>query len=118
LSSLSEGSFLNCVIVTSRLSKNALHGSHPSRGSSSFSHSESSEIFRAAVLVFIYILVVGWFKSFKTPLVIMAPIPLTLVGILPAHAAMGAFFTATYMIGFIVGTGIIFRNSIILVKFI
>jgi multidrug efflux pump subunit AcrB len=82
------------------------------------------EVFRdlglafAAVLVLIYVLVVGWFKSFKTPLVIMAPIPLTLVGILPAHAAMGAFFTATSMIGFIAGAGIIVRNSIILVDFI
>jgi multidrug efflux pump subunit AcrB len=72
----------------------------------------------AAVLVLIYVLVVGWFKSFKTPLVIMAPIPLTLVGILPAHALMGAFFTATSMIGFIAGAGIIVRNSIILVDFI
>jgi multidrug efflux pump subunit AcrB len=72
----------------------------------------------AAVLVLIYVLVVGWFGSFKTPLVIMAPIPLTLVGILPAHALMGAFFTATSMIGFIAGAGIIVRNSIILVDFI
>ena len=72
----------------------------------------------AAVLVLIYVLVVGWFKSFVTPLVIMAPIPLTLVGILPAHALMGAFFTATSMIGFIAGAGIIVRNSIILVDFI
>jgi multidrug efflux pump subunit AcrB len=75
------------------------------------------EVFRdlgiafAAVLVLIYILVVAWFQSFKTPLVIMAPIPLTLVGILPAHALMGAFFTATSMIGFIAGAGIIVRNS-------
>jgi len=82
------------------------------------------EVFRdlglafAAVLVLIYVLVVGWFASFKTPLVIMAPIPLTLVGILPAHALMGAFFTATSMIGFIAGAGIIVRNSIILVDFI
>jgi multidrug efflux pump subunit AcrB len=82
------------------------------------------EVFRdlglafAAVLVLIYVLVVGWFKSFKTPLVIMAPIPLTLVGILPAHALIGAFFTATSMIGFIAGAGIIVRNSIILVDFI
>ena len=82
------------------------------------------EVFRdlglafAVVLVLIYILVVGWFKSFLTPLVIMAPIPLTLVGILPAHALMGAFFTATSMIGFIAGAGIIVRNSIILVDFI
>ena len=82
------------------------------------------EVFRdlglafAAVLVLIYVLVVGWFGSFRTPLVIMAPIPLTLVGILPAHALMGAFFTATSMIGFIAGAGIIVRNSIILVDFI
>ena len=82
------------------------------------------EVFRdlglafAAVLLLIYVLVVGWFKSFTTPLVIMAPIPLTLVGILPAHALMGAFFTATSMIGFIAGAGIIVRNSIILVDFI
>jgi multidrug efflux pump subunit AcrB len=82
------------------------------------------EVFRdmgiafAAVLVLIYILVVAWFQSFKTPLVIMAPIPLTLVGILPAHALMNAFFTATSMIGFIAGAGIIVRNSIILVDFI
>ena len=82
------------------------------------------EVFRdlgiafAAVLVLIYVLVVGWFKSFVTPLVIMAPIPLTLVGILPAHALLGAFFTATSMIGFIAGAGIIVRNSIILVDFI
>jgi multidrug efflux pump subunit AcrB len=82
------------------------------------------EVFRdlgiafAAVLILIYVLVVGWFQSFKTPLVIMAPIPLTLVGILPAHWLMGAFFTATSMIGFIAGAGIIVRNSIILVDFI
>jgi len=82
------------------------------------------EVFRdlglafAAVLVLIYVLVVGWFRSFVTPVVIMAPIPLTLVGILPAHALMGAFFTATSMIGFIAGAGIIVRNSIILVDFI
>jgi multidrug efflux pump subunit AcrB len=82
------------------------------------------EVFRdmglafAAVLVLIYVLVVGWFRSFLVPLVIMAPIPLTLVGILPAHAMLGAFFTATSMIGFIAGAGIIVRNSIILVDFI
>jgi multidrug efflux pump subunit AcrB len=82
------------------------------------------EVFRdlglafAAVLVLIYVLVVGWFRSFIVPLVIMAPIPLTLVGILPAHAILGAFFTATSMIGFIAGAGIIVRNSIILVDFI
>jgi multidrug efflux pump subunit AcrB len=82
------------------------------------------EVFRdlglafAAVLILIYVIVVGWFRSFVVPLIIMAPIPLTLVGILPAHAMMGAFFTATSMIGFIAGAGIIVRNSIILVDFI
>jgi multidrug efflux pump subunit AcrB len=82
------------------------------------------EVFRdlglafGTVLILIYVLVVGWFRSFIVPLIIMAPIPLTLVGILPAHALMGAFFTATSMIGFIAGAGIIVRNSIILVDFI
>ncbi|HEX6851998.1 MAG TPA: efflux RND transporter permease subunit [Candidatus Polarisedimenticolaceae bacterium] len=82
------------------------------------------EVFRdlgiafAAVLVLIYVLVVGWFRSFRTPLSIMLPIPLTLIGILPAHWAMGAFFTATSMIGFIAGAGIVVRNSILLVDFI
>ncbi|MGE5325398.1 MAG: efflux RND transporter permease subunit, partial [Deltaproteobacteria bacterium] len=70
------------------------------------------------VLILIYVIVVAWFQSFRVPLVIMAPIPLTLVGILPAHALMGAFFTATSIIGFIAGAGIIVRNSIILVDFI
>ncbi|MCC7009773.1 MAG: efflux RND transporter permease subunit [Acidobacteria bacterium] len=82
------------------------------------------EVFRdlglafAAVLVLIYLLVVGWFQSFTTPLTIMLAIPFSLVGILPAHAALGAFFTATSMIGFIAGAGIVVRNSIILVDFI
>ena len=82
------------------------------------------EVFRdlgaafAAVLVLIYVLNVAWFQSFKTPLVIMSAIPFSLVGILPAHAALGAFFTATSMIGFIAGAGIVVRNSIILVDFI
>ena len=82
------------------------------------------EVFRdlglafAAVLVLIYVLVVGWFQSFTTPLLIMAAIPFSLAGILPAHAALGAFFTATSMIGFIAGAGIVVRNSIILVDFI
>ena len=70
------------------------------------------------VLILIYVLVVGWFQSFKVPLVIMAPIPLTLVGILPGHALSGAFFTATSMIGMIALAGIIVRNSILLVDFI
>ena len=72
----------------------------------------------AAVLLLIYVLVVGWFQSFTVPLVIMAPIPLTLIGILPAHALGGAFFTATSMIGMIALAGIIVRNSILLVDFV
>ncbi|MFZ5622956.1 MAG: efflux RND transporter permease subunit [Gemmatimonadota bacterium] len=82
------------------------------------------EVFRdlglafAAVLLLIYVLVVGWFQSFTIPLVIMAPIPLTLIGILPGHALSGAFFTATSMIGMIALAGIIVRNSILLVDFI
>ena len=82
------------------------------------------EVFRdlglafAAVLILIYVLVVGWFQSFTVPLVILVPIPLSLIGIIPAHWAMGSFFTATSMIGFIAGAGIILRNSIILVDFI
>jgi len=82
------------------------------------------EVFRdmgiafAAVLVLIYVLVVAWFKNFITPLIIMAPIPLTLIGILPGHWLFGAFFTATSMIGFIALSGIIVRNSILFVDFI
>ena len=82
------------------------------------------EVFRdlgiafAAVLILIYGLVVGWFQSFLTPLIIMAAIPFSLVGILPAHGLLHAFFTATSMIGFIAGAGIVVRNSIILVDFI
>jgi multidrug efflux pump subunit AcrB len=70
------------------------------------------------VLILIYILMVGWFRSFLTPLVVMAAIPFSLVGILPAHGLMGAFFTAPSMIGFMAGAGIVIRNSIILVDFI
>ncbi|MFH0996209.1 MAG: efflux RND transporter permease subunit [Pseudomonadota bacterium] len=82
------------------------------------------EVFRdlgmafAVVLVIIFVLVVGWFQSFSTPLVIMMAIPFSLIGILPAHWLMGAFFSATSMIGFIAGAGIVVRNSIILVDFI
>ncbi len=82
------------------------------------------EVFRdlglafAAVLVLIAMLMVGWFRSYKTPLVVMVAIPFSLVGILPAHWALGAFFTATSMIGFMAGAGIVVRNSIILVDFI
>jgi multidrug efflux pump subunit AcrB len=82
------------------------------------------EVFRdlglafAAVLILIYMLMVGWFKSYLTPLIVMAAIPFSLIGILPAHWAFGAFFTATSMIGFMAGAGIVVRNSIILVDFI
>lgn len=82
------------------------------------------EVFRdlglafAIVLILIYIIVVSWFQSFSMPFVIMAAIPFSLVGIFPAHALLGAFFTATSMIGFIAGAGIVVRNSIILVDFI
>jgi len=82
------------------------------------------EVFRdlglsfAAVLILIYVLMVGWFRSFLTPLIVMVVIPFSLLGILPAHGALGAFFTATSMIGFMAGAGIVVRNSIILVDFI
>ncbi|MDA3962616.1 MAG: efflux RND transporter permease subunit [Planctomycetota bacterium] len=82
------------------------------------------EVFRdlgiafAIVLVLIYLLMVGWFRSFVTPVIVMVAIPFSLVGIMPAHGAMGAFFTATSMIGFMAGAGIVVRNSIILVDFI
>jgi multidrug efflux pump subunit AcrB len=82
------------------------------------------EVFRdlglafAVVLILIAMLMVGWFRSYVTPLVVMAAIPFSLIGILPAHWALGAFFTATSMIGFMAGAGIVVRNSIILVDFI
>ena len=69
-------------------------------------------------MVLIYVLLVGWFHSFSTPLVIMSAIPFSLIGILPAHGMLDAFFTATSMIGFIAGAGIVIRNSIILVDFV
>jgi multidrug efflux pump subunit AcrB len=82
------------------------------------------EVFRdlglafGAVCILIYMLMVGWFKNYATPLIVMTVIPFSLVGIMPAHAALGAFFTATSMIGFMAGAGIVVRNSIILVDFI
>ena len=82
------------------------------------------EVFRdlgaafAACLILIYVLMVGWFRSFLTPVIVMVAIPFSLVGILPAHGALDAFFTATSMIGFMAGGGIVVRNSIILVDFI
>lgn len=72
----------------------------------------------AVGLVLIYLLVVAQFRSYLTPLVIMAPIPLTLIGVMPGHALLGAQFTATSMIGMIALAGIIVRNSILLVDFI
>jgi multidrug efflux pump subunit AcrB len=72
----------------------------------------------AVGLVLIYLLVVAQFKSYLTPLVIMAPIPLTVIGVMPGHALLGAQFTATSMIGMIALAGIIVRNSILLVDFI
>lgn len=82
------------------------------------------EVFRdlglafCVVMVLIYMLMVGWFKDYITPLVVMAAIPFSLIGILPAHWGFDAFFTATSMIGFMAGAGIVVRNSIILVDFI
>ncbi len=82
------------------------------------------EVFRdlglafCVVMILIYMLMVGWFKDYFTPLVVMAAIPFSLIGVLPAHWGFGAFFTATSMIGFMAGAGIVVRNSIILVDFI
>jgi multidrug efflux pump subunit AcrB len=82
------------------------------------------EVFRdlglafCVVMILIYMLMVGWFRNYVTPLVVMAAIPFSLIGILPAHWGFGAFFTATSMIGFMAGAGIVVRNSIILVDFI
>jgi multidrug efflux pump subunit AcrB len=82
------------------------------------------EVFRdlgsafGVALILIYILIIGWFKSFKVPLVMMIAIPLSLIGILPGHWAFGAFFTATSMIGFIALAGIMVRNSVLLIDFI
>ncbi|ADC89432.1 acriflavin resistance protein [Thermocrinis albus DSM 14484] len=81
------------------------------------------EVFRdlgiafAVALFVMYVLILGWFKDFRIPGIIMAPIPLTLVGIIPGHLILNSFFTATSMIGFIALAGIIVRNSILLVDF-
>ena len=72
----------------------------------------------AVGLILIYLLVVAQFRSYLTPLIIMAPIPLTVIGVMPGHALLGAQFTATSMIGMIALAGIIVRNSILLVDFI
>lgn len=82
------------------------------------------EVFRdlgaafGVVLIVIYILIVGWFQNFRVPLVMMVAIPLSLVGILLGHWLMGAFFTATSMIGTIALAGIMVRNSVLLIDFI
>jgi multidrug efflux pump subunit AcrB len=82
------------------------------------------EVFRdlggafAVVIVIIYLLTIGWFQSFKTPLVMMIAIPLSLVGIIPGHLIHGAFFTATSMIGMIALAGIMVRNSVLIIDFI
>jgi multidrug efflux pump subunit AcrB len=72
----------------------------------------------AVGLVLVYILVVAQFGSYMTPLIIMAPIPLTIIGVMPGHALLNAQYTATSMIGMIALAGIIVRNSILLVDFI
>jgi multidrug efflux pump subunit AcrB len=72
----------------------------------------------AAGLLLIYLLIVAQFKNYLVPLIIMAPIPLTVIGVMPGHALLGAQFTATSMIGMIALAGIIVRNSILLVDFI
>ncbi|BDQ12910.1 efflux RND transporter permease subunit [Sediminibacterium sp. TEGAF015] len=82
------------------------------------------EVFRdlgiafAAVILIIYMLIVGWFQNFTVPLVMLAAIPLSLVGIILGHWMMGAYFTATSMIGFIALAGVMVRNSILLIDFI
>ena len=82
------------------------------------------EVFRdlgvsfAVVLVIIYLLIVGMFQNFTVPILMMIPIPLTLVGIIPGHLFFGAFFTATSMIGVIALAGIMVRNSVLLIDFI
>ncbi|MGK0254182.1 MAG: multidrug efflux pump subunit AcrB [Mariniflexile sp.] len=70
------------------------------------------------VIVIIYMLIVGWFQNFKTPLVMMVAIPLSLVGIVLGHLILGAFFTATSFIGMIALAGVMVRNSVLLIDFI
>jgi multidrug efflux pump subunit AcrB len=82
------------------------------------------EVFRdlgiafGVVLILIYMLITAWFQDFRTPLVMMVAIPLSLVGIIPGHWIMGGFFTATSMIGFIALAGIMVRNSVLLLDFV
>src|SRR5699024_10720083 len=82
------------------------------------------EVFRdlgiafGAVIILIYILIVGWFHDFKVPIIMLAAIPLSLIGIIIMHWALGAYFTATSMIGFIALAGVMVRNSILLIDFV
>ena len=82
------------------------------------------EVFRdlgiafGAVLIIIYLLIVGWFQDFKVPFVMLAAIPLSLIGIVLGHWMLGAYFTATSMIGFIALAGVMVRNSVLLIDFI
>jgi len=82
------------------------------------------EVFRdlgiafAVVILLIYILIVGWFQNFTVPLVMLAAIPLSLIGIVLGHWMLGAYFTATSMIGFIALAGVMVRNSVLLIDFI
>ena len=82
------------------------------------------EVFRdlgiafAVVILLIYVLIVGWFQNFKVPLVMLAAIPLSLIGIVLGHWMLGAYFTATSMIGFIALAGVMVRNSVLLIDFI
>lgn len=82
------------------------------------------EVFRdlgaafAVVIIIIYMLIVGWFQNFKTPIVMMVAIPLSLIGIVLGHWLLGAFFTATSFIGMIALAGVMVRNSVLLIDFI
>jgi len=82
------------------------------------------EVFRdlgiafAVVIIMIYMLIVGWFQDFKVPVVMLAAIPLSLIGIVMGHWMLGAYFTATSMIGFIALAGVMVRNSVLLIDFI
>lgn len=70
------------------------------------------------VIIIIYMLIVGWFQDFKTPIVMMVAIPLSLIGIVLGHWLLGAFFTATSFIGMIALAGVMVRNSVLLIDFI
>jgi multidrug efflux pump subunit AcrB len=82
------------------------------------------EVFRdlgiafAVALIIIYLLIVGWFQSFMVPVVMLTAIPLSLIGIVVGHWVMGAYFSATSMIGFIALAGVMVRNSVLLIDFI